>query len=54
MGAEKLYEYILTNVSVYDEWTHSSPQSYSWQQKVSAFIQDNCGINKNEEHYEID
>lgn len=54
MGAEKLNENILTNVSVYDEWTHSSPQSYSWQQKVSAFIQDNCGINKNEEDYEID
>ena len=54
MGAEKLNENILTNVSVYDEWTHSSPQSYNWQQKVSAFIQDNCGINKNEEDYEID
>ena len=53
MGGEKLGEIELTNVRVYKEWTHSYPELYTWQRKVSDFIQEHCDINKKEEEYEI-
>ena len=35
------------------EQIHSSPQTYFWQKKVSAWIKMNCGINKTKNDWEL-
>ena len=37
-----------------EEWVHSSPKTYSWQNKISEWLKKNCGIRKTEKDWGLE
>lgn len=57
-GGDSLFENnsINRDMLVYNavaEWIHSSPRTYSWQNKVSEWLKINCGVIKTENDWRI-